>query len=327
MRENLILRPIKLNVLFKKGGLGDTIARLPSVNYILDTSPHIEEVRLVVQDYATDYCSEVLKKYGSRIKVFGLKDLDEVLSEKGIPGMMTDSNHHTTLRSHLTDHAFHTIVDVQLKEEDVRYKNYLIPEDLECFKVDGLPEKYVVITTGFTAAVREWIPSSINKVVEYIINTLKYEVVFLGKRQNFFWGEQGITEGTFRQEIDFSKGIDLRDSTTLLEASYILSKASAVVGVDNGLLHLAAASNPEVPIIAGFTSVDPEHRLPYRRDKKGYKCLTVVPKIACKFCQTKLHFLYNFDFRNCFYKDFKCRQELTVEDFCDKIDIVLVGDF
>ena len=32
----------------------------------------------------------------------------------------------------------------------------------------NLPEKYVVITTGFTSKTREWSPESVNGVVDYI---------------------------------------------------------------------------------------------------------------------------------------------------------------
>lgn len=327
MRENTPLRPIKLNVLFKKGGLGDTIARLPSVRYILQKCDHIEELRLIVQDYAVDYCTEALSAYISpnRFKVYGLKDMEALLSEEGIPGMMTDSNHHTTLRTHLTDHAFHTVADVQLAENEQFYKDYLIPKDLNKYAIEGLPENYIVITTGFTAAVREWLPSSVNEVCKWIIEERKLDVIFLGKKQNFFWGQRGITEGTFREEIDYSVGIDLRDSTSLLEASYILSKAKAVVGVDNGLLHLAAASSTTVPIIAGYTTVTPEHRLPYRNGGiKGSNCYIVEPKeLACKFCQTQLLFLYNFDLRNCFYGDYECITKLKSEEFIRCLSLAL----
>ncbi len=323
MRGEQDLRPTELHILFKKGGLGDTIARLPAVKYILEEYKHVTLIRLFVQDYAVELATHLLND--SRCVVYGYKDMPGILEKyPDTPGMSTDSEHHTTLRTHLTDHAFHTLVDTTVSDYHKSYLKLRLDEIDACVPIDLIQSKYVVITTGFTAPVREFLPGYINDIARWIKEQGR-ELVFLGKKENEFWeGRQPASKTSFRDEVDFTLGYDFRDKTNLLQAGLIMANADAVVGLDNGLIHLAACS--DVPIVAGYTTVMPEHRLPYRNGELGYGVKAVVLKqseLGCNHCQSQANFVYNRDFRRCIYGDYECLIKLDSSRYIEKLVDVL----
>jgi ADP-heptose:LPS heptosyltransferase len=303
-----------------RGGLGDTIARLPAVKYALDNAKHIEKLRLICQEHCVELVTHFFKEYGERFECVGYDALPTIQLD-GVPASMTDSKHHTTLSTHITDHAFHTLCDVSPLDEKKSYLRIRPDEiDLTEKQKEATYYSYIVITTGFTAGVREWLPGEINKVAAFAYEYLDCHTVFLGKGENTFASNQPNTKANFRsEEIDFDIGFDLRECTTLLQAAKIMSGAKAVLGVDNGLLHLAATS--DVPIIAGYTTVDPQYRLPYRYGILGYDCTVILPEpsLGCRLCQNKLKFVYNFDFRTCYYGDYECVRHMTGEKFIDAL--------
>ena len=317
MRGANDFRPTELHILFKKGGLGDTVARLPAVRYILDSYQHITTIRLFLQDYAVDLATHLLND--GRVEVYGYSKMPALLEQyPDTPGMTTDSEHHTTLRTHLTDHAFHTLVD---EVPPQAAKDYLrIRPDEIVSTIAPISKPYVVITTGFTADVREMLPAYVNEVASWIIANGR-QVVFLGKKESEFWaGRQPPTEATFREEIEYSVGLDLRDKTSLLEAAKIMGEAEAVVGLDNGLLHLAACT--DVPIIAGYTSVPPEIRMPYRNGELGWNVKPVflsTKQLGCSGCQKQAAFVYGMDFRRCYYNSYDCIRMLTPDLYKEQL--------
>lgn len=322
------LRPIPLlNILFERGGMGDTVARLPAVRYISQQYKHIKQIRLFVQDYFVATAKYLLiSNFCTNVEVYGLTQLEEVIKNDppDTPGVRTNgpNNPHTTLRTHLTDHAFHVLVDEQVDDE---HKQYLrMGRGLKRMYSDLSPYSYAVVTTGFTAANREFLPAQVNAVASYI-KSLGFEVVFLGQKQNTFREGVDPTEAKFRDDaIDFSIGLDLRDSTTPWEAMAIIGNAEFVIGVDNGLLQLAGCT--DTPIVAGFTSVDPRHRTPRRNGRGESKIYTVVPKeLACAFCQTSGGFVYDMDWRSCYYGNYACVSSLKLEDWISQINAALLG--
>ncbi len=311
MRPGTTFRPTELNLLCNKGGLGDSVARMPAIAYILRKYPHVTKVRLIVQDYFKELATALIGS-SARLEVYGYSEMPALLEKyPNTPGMQVDSIHHTTLHTHLTDHAFHTLVDEQVGIEDKQYLRLH-------FRAQA-PANYVVLTTGFTSNTREWLPGSINETAAWC-KAQGLDVVFLGKEASTYWaGKREPTISTFREEVDYSVGIDLREKTSLLEAAEIMSRAVAVVGIDNGLLHLAACTN--VPIVFGMTTLHPKHRLPYRKEPT----YVVTPPITlgCRFCQSKMNFVYNFDLRTCYYGDYKCVESMHSSRFIKELKNVL----
>ncbi len=200
------------------------------------------------------------------------------------------------------------------------YMNYikLDPIEVNCF---NLPEKYAVITTGYTSDTRVFKAEYINEVAEYL-NSIGITPVFLGKKATYADKNNTIV-GKF--EANYELGVNLIDKTNLFEAHSIMSKAQFVLGLDNGLLHLASMS--DVSVIWGFTTVLPEHRLPYRNNIKGFNAYVVSPteeELACWGCQSKMNFAdSSHSFMTCIYSDFKCVELMTSDKWITQINRVI----
>jgi len=82
MRQETDRRPIEcLDIMFKKGGLGDSVARLPAVNYILVKNPHIKKARLFLQDYFVEMANILLKPHVNRkrLRIYGYSEMEAQL--------------------------------------------------------------------------------------------------------------------------------------------------------------------------------------------------------------------------------------------------------
>jgi ADP-heptose:LPS heptosyltransferase len=293
------------NFVLHQGGLGDTIASLPAIKFILDFHPYII-INLFVHDYAVSLCQKVFDQYKA-ITVVGMSQYHEKANE-ALPVRSPYVHKLSNLSVNMVDHAFQTIVGTI---PEAKYKNYLQldPVDVSNF---NLPEKYSVITTGFTSDSREWKAQSVNEVSDYLVSK-GITPVYLGKSYTQSFKNVGIT-GTFK--ADYTKGISLIDKTNLFEAATIMGDAQVVLGLDNGLMHLAQMRNAKA--IWGFTTVRPEHRLPPNTNH-----LVVCPtkqELACTFCQSDMTFAStDHTFTKCFYDDYKCLDLLGSEKWIEKL--------
>lgn len=307
-----------INLMLLDGGAGDCIAALVSIAYILKHYPWIKP-KIWVPDYLLEVTKNVLPSAKS---VRGFSDLRSHYNANR-PTRTTKWDQITSpMKIHCLDYAFLKLCD---ENPSIEHKNYLqvTPTDISHY---GLPDKYVVFTTGFTAEVREWPASEINKTATFVISK-GYTPVFLGQTE-VATGVNHTIKGVFKEEIDFKVGISLIDKTSLVEAASIMAKATVVLGVDNGLLHLAGMT--QTAIIAGYTTVTPEIRMPVRHNELGWNCDFVVPDktLDCKFCQEKTNFLYDHDYRNCLYKGDKlkqnlCTTQMTAEKFIAQLEDLL----
>lgn len=173
-------------------------------------------------------------------------------------------------------------------------------------KLRGMEKKYVVLTPGGTTQSR-FVPAKYwNPLIDHI-NSIGLTPVFLGKTQL-----ADVHRSYFDDEIHFDKGIDLREGTTLLEAAKIMHESACVLGLDNGLLHLAACT--EAPIIFAYNIAAPIDRRPLRKNGKLIELTIEKEELACIHCQTHLKLLYTHNFKNCIYKDTKCIDILFEND-------------
>jgi ADP-heptose:LPS heptosyltransferase len=225
---------------------------------------------------------------------------------------------YTNLSTHMTDHAFRVIVNTDVED---KYKNYL-PISTKSVSITRfeIPEKTVIIPTGYTAKVREMKAEITNDIIDFIVEK-GYTPVFLGKDETDA-GSGHTIKGTFSTEINFDKGIDLRNQTSMLETIKIIQESSGIVGLDNGLLHLAGTT--DIPIVGGFTTVKPEHRLPYRNDILGDNYYPVVVEdLPCNFCQSNMLFTFKHNFTKCIYGDYKCCDLLSSDKYIEQLDLIL----
>ncbi len=302
-----------VNIAFNYGGLGDDIARLPALKYMLKTNPHAK-VTLACPDYLIPIIEHFFIEQLANIVPFSRLTPEM----KRLNWIQTKTEFFTPMHTHLVKHAFSYICDtVDVPIEEMNYLRFRLEEiDVTRFT---LPEKYVVITTGYTAIVRKLSASTVNEVSEYLVQK-GITPVYLGAKETYRGGVAEKIEGKFDEEVDYSKGIDLRDKTTILEAAQIMSKARCVVGLDNGLLHVAGCTS--VPIVAAYTNALPSHRLPIRNSVLGYDCKVVTPP-GCHACQSTTNFLPDQDYRNCVWPQLACASKLTSDLFLKQLEEIL----
>lgn len=314
IRSGTEIQKQNINFIFDDGGIGDNIARMPCMKFIKESYSWVTPY-LYVPDYFLDIARNLMPDM--IIRPFSKA---KRMYNASLPGRHTALKGHDSLATHLVDHAFHVLGNRQV---DIKYKNY-IPLNLERINIERfkLPDEYVVVTTGFTAPIREFMPDKVNAITSYI-NNRNVGVVFLGSHQANVGANSIAIQGTFNDEINYTKGYNLVDKTSLLEAGKIIAGSKAIVGIDNGLMHIAGCT--EVPIIGGFTSVAPELRNPYRHNELGWNCYNIVPPETCKerFFQSNWDFIYDFDYRFCYYGDYEMVKSLKVEDFIAALEKVL----
>ncbi|MCA9339388.1 MAG: hypothetical protein KDA17_00580 [Candidatus Saccharibacteria bacterium] len=154
-------------------------------------------------------------------------------------------------------------------------------------------EKYVVMTPVIGAITRMMPAETYNGIVDHVLS-MGLTPVHLGRRT--MQGRNLVV----REDYDLS-GIDLLDQTTLKEAAWIMKHALVTVGIDNGLLHLAAMT--DASIVYGYTIAGPRQRRIRRRSGDTFEVFADKSEVPCLFCQEHVRFLVNHDFKNCLYKD------------------------
>lgn len=310
-------QPKTVNCILMNGGVGDHIASLVAANYILKNYPWIK-LLIWVPDFLLEFSKNVLPKKAIVNNYSSMKykyDPEEITKTTEWDGVISP------MKIHCLDYAFLKLCD---EIPDIEHMNYLKVNlskvHLSKFK---LPEKYIVITTGYTAAVREFRAESVNKIAKYA-KQKGYEIIFLGQTSTKTGSSHTIV-GVFDENIDFSIGLNLIDKTSLLEAAKIMSKAKAVIGVDNGLLHVAGCT--DVAIVGGFTTVSPDLRMPVRNNELGWNYFPVMPdaSLACSYCQSQTNFLYGHDYKTCMYKDNLCTYQMASEKFIKELEKILKG--
>lgn len=175
---------------------------------------------------------------------------------------------------------------------ELKIKRDLVPEVLR-------GKRYVAFAGAGASPSREVQGAYWNPIIDHVVKSDMLPV-FLGKRQ---MSEQ--LKINFPEGCDYHKGLDLRDETSLLEAAEIMRFAECVVGLDGGLIHLAACTTAK--IVCAYNMVHPNERRPYRRSglDRYWTELTLTEKeLDCIHCQTNIKRLSGanmHNFRHCLY--------------------------
>lgn len=305
---------LNVNFLLNTGGIGDNIAALPAMQFIRESYSWVTPY-LYVPDYFVPVAKNmipdmIIRPFSKGEKLFNGKWSARQTLLKG----------HDSLATHLVDYNFHALCNRQV---DIKRRNYL-KLNLNWIHTDKfkLPEEYVCIATGYTAPVRKFPGHTVNELVKYF-NDRNITVVFLGSKQAYTGGAVNDIISNFPNEIDYEKGINLVDKTSLLEAGKIIAQSKCLIAIDCGLMHVAGCT--DTPIIGGYTSVDPVLRLPYRNNELGHNCFPVVPPDDQpeKFFQSRIDFVYNKDFKFSWFENENLVNSLTAQMFIEQIEKVI----
>lgn len=308
-----ISKATTINLLVAHGGIGDLLCSLPAINNLINTQYWINPL-IWVPDYMLEFTKHffpnaIVRDYSEAKKKFNEKLIG--VSTKWLP-------QRTAMRTHPVDYAYQCLLDKI--PYDPHERSYLkidvskIP--IEKFE---LPNNYVVICATFAEKVKTMPTDTMNRIIDYC-KEKGYNIVFIGQEK--------IDNGIRIREIpvtpvDFSKGLNLINKTTILELAAVMSGAKCVIGMDGGPIHIAGFT--DVPIVAGYTFASPVHLMPIRDGIAGKNVFPVVPTVACRFCQTNWPLMYTHDFRKCYYgpEDFTCVKQMSFDKFKEQLDKVL----
>jgi ADP-heptose:LPS heptosyltransferase len=301
----------RVNVDFRVGGLGDNIAKMTVIRHVLEAMPHIS-----MDIWVPTYFMELARHWVGKEKRIKLDIVDNLAqADATLTTLRCDGNYHSNLKAHIVTHAWRTMIDTEPPSMKA----------MEYYRIEGEPSisiggDYIVITPNFTAKSRAMSAETINGITDWAIGQ-GLQVVYLGQMASVYHSSLSVPSHTPR--ADYSKGIALFNKTSLLEAARIMAKARAVVGLDTGLQHLAACT--DAPIVGGFSIVKPDTRIPVRHGRMGWRYWAVVPEatLKCRFCQSTNPYVFGHDFRNCFYEDYQCLEQLTATKYIEKIELAL----
>lgn len=310
---------IDFNIAINQGGLGDLIASLPILKFIIDNYSKNHKFHFWVPDYS----KELVKYCFPNEKIYKLSEKEKFNDR--LPTFYTAVEVPTFLRQHLTDYASLLLCDTLLKPEEKNYikpdvsNHNLSPEVQELVRDVDL-NKVIFITSMYTSEVRTFRASAINKIVKYIIKK-GFIPIFIGKENTTHFEKQSNFIKGKTEDVDFTKGINLINKTTILDLLYLFNRGKMILGLDNGLLHLACMT--DIFVIGGFTTVLPEHRLPYRHNILGWNYASVTPHVSleCRFCQSNWPYEVKQDFTKCFYLEegldntIRCCDQITADKF------------
>lgn len=310
-RRDDSLSPIRVNFLFSEGGLGDYICWTPALLYYKEHYPWVRG-DVFVPEYFRELADLWLAD--SYWKIY---DRLEITKHKRFQGNLLygmRGNPVNALGEHLYDLGFYYMMNSKVPFGHTRRLPEIKGNERDITKF-GLPNDYVVVTTGATQKTRELPASTINRVIAGI-RARNLTPVFVGKKEM-----TPTHKAEFQHDINWSAGIDLREKTSVLEVACVLANARAVLGLDNGLLHLASCSS--VPVIFGFTNVDPALRVPYRAEGRVTRYVLPSRSLECRFCTTYMRGIVGHRSGECRYNDLQCVKELTAEKFLTELDNVL----
>lgn len=311
-RPNTLMVPFKMNFIFLNGGFGDYCCWMPAIQWLCSEATWIRG-NLIVPTYFLEFAEYFIKKY-HKWTLCDYKSLEQIPNVNEMPFRGPVELQRESLNA--TGAHLLTCGWVYFTNKEKAPKGWEHYPHIEQNYLDALPlpdeaksleaKKYIVMTTGMTTNSRKAPPGGWIPVIDYVVSK-GYTPVFLGK-DVMVTGNQANIRTSFDPSIDFAKGLDLRNKTTIMQAASIMSRAACVVGHDNGLLHLAACT--DVPIVFGYNIASPEHREPSRKIGKIYNVLLEPGELACYLCQSHFNFKIGFNFRECHWGDTLCQKML-----------------
>jgi len=291
---DVFTKSIPATLVFEAGGMGDYINWCAALKYIETHYSHVD-----VRVFTSKLFIDVLKYLFEKNERWIVADKKDFLKYHVQGSVVRIPKRGTQLLNacgaHLMDLGFHYFLCL---DGPLDKKHMVLPE----INYEGpwkWPEldpqsDYCIFTPGSTTDVREMPVTAFNELLRYV-KSKGITPVFLGK------AELSDNYNAKFLNYDYGLGIDLRERTNLIEATQIIRKAKFIIGIDNGLLHMAGTTN--TPIIFGHNITTVEHRN-IRRNKGLTINITANDKeLPCIGCQSKIRFVSNHDFRKCIFKE------------------------
>ena len=294
--------------------MGDVIAAVPVVKHMIETYHPDPSTYMVV-------AKEMFRPFFHFVPDSNFHNFENQENNWGIPTTFAISclnqkkvatiTRPTPKFMHLGQFAALKLANRYLPEEILRYVP-LKDVDVSHFGVDF--SKAIILITSYRDLTRAWPADSMLSVARFIVKK-GYIPVFIGKTDMNL--NTNIAPKTVMPD-NIGIGVDLRNKTSVSELATILKLSKAVCGLDSGPIHLAGCS--ETTIICGYTSISPEHRIPYREKGETY---AIVPNIPCIGCESRWHSHF-WNFENCYLEHIDCCKAMTASKFIKILEKVLL---
>lgn len=293
-RSGTELQCIPICFAVNEGGLGDFLTWIPALQWIAEECPHVHGT-LLVHGFLLDLAKYFFDKY-AHWKVSLIEDYRKIPGDMAamgfVPGVSPSIFNAMSSRLSIPGWAYFANMAEIPEGWDV-YPDLTDLESPDLGKLGLELSKYVCFTPGATAGTRAVPGSFLNPIIEWC-DSQKLTPVFLGKSN--LTPDLPVNFARARYDL----GVDLRDQTTTLEAAAIMKYAYATLGLDNGLLHLAACTGGNV--IFGYNITTVEHRRPrIRAPGRLIDVFLTKAELPCIGCQSDMALSVPHDFRFCLY--------------------------
>ena len=305
--------------ILNSAALGDVIAAAPVIKYMIDT-------RYVTPESYTVVAKAAFRDILWFVPDSNFRDFDDKsqvcwgIDPKTPMALLNKPKNGNILRItpkklHLSTYASLAFAETVLPMDKVRYLP-LRKVPVNHYGIDF--SQAVIIITSYRDTTRMW---RAEDILEFAIQLKSRGLlpVFVGKTDSDLSLDHKTLQSFSSLPDDISEyGVDLRNKTNLLELATIMGSSFAVCGIDSGPIHLAATT--DVPIIAGFSLVSSEYRIPPR--KPGTTFIALDSTIVCAGCESKWASAYhNFD--QCFFGHGDCVKSISADRFMTHIDALL----
>lgn len=297
IRPGTKIRRMPINLMLQHGGMGDYIAWTVAFRWMVKNCPWIDG-----RIWAPAYFIEFVRHFFDRVpgwKVFQIEDFHK-LAEHGslIRGSSDDkpqlvnATGASLIKIGFFYFANHDPTEAELAElyyPQLKLHAGHMPQELR-----GKEKKYAVFTPGGTTYARLVRGRHINPLIAHA-KRLGLIPVVLGKHHL-----SDIHASYYDEGISWEGVLDLREKTTLLQAAAVMKNAAYTVGLDNGLLHLAACTDAN--IVAGYNIEHPSRRTLPRPVGRTQIVTLSRKELACVFCETHIKGVCYHNFKNCFHE-------------------------
>jgi hypothetical protein len=300
---------------FNQGGMGDFVNYAGATTWVAQNCPW-DEIYIM----APRYLNELLKLIHSsfdNVNVIASEEAKAFFDQNDgitircpnlvIKGAMTNQQFLTCLGAHPFDVGFAYYANLTPPPADAMLPMLDLPK--ESLPAELQNKRYVVIPVGNQAPARKTTGKHLNPIIDHIKGKGMLPV-FLGKADLL---DNGKITSTFAGDIYYKRGLDLRDKTSVVEAATIMQHAVCTVGLDSGLLHVAALMK-DSKIIFGYNITTVAHREPRRNWGYTINLNVTETDIECAACQSRLRNFPIHQFDQCLYGDTRCIDILFRDD-------------
>ncbi len=309
LRSGTNIKPYHCAFIFNAGGMGDFVNYSAATLWLAENVPwftadiyvprYLVPLFKDIHECREDFKVIASENFGSHYK----QGTPMVGPDIVVRGQNVSPQFLTVIHAHPFDVGFAYYVGETPPPEGAALPILDYPKTLEL-------EKYVVFTAGNIHRARMTTGKHLNPVIEHCV-ARGLTPVFLGKTDRLGAEARAIIKSEetpmtmFPEDVRYDLGLDLREKTTVKEAAAIMQHAVCTVGLDTGLLHLAALMK-DSKIVFGYNITTVAHRKPRRNHGKVVDVFLTEKDLICIGCQSKSHKVHYHKFSECLYRDNLC---------------------